>query len=686
MADGEQNPAVRLELVDDIGMIIIDNPPINAGSKLVRRGLLKALQDVKTDDRLTGAVIAGAGKIFMAGSDLSEFDHPLEEPQLPAVIKAIETMAKPVVAAIAGAALGGGYELALGCDARIASRDAVVGLPETRLGMIPGAGGTQRLPRLTGQAKAIELICAGTRVAAPEALQLGMIDSIAVSDLGAEARGLLHALDGRKRRVIERAVPPGDPEQLEQSKSAALKSGRARPHIRDAIKAVEDAGRLAPADGLAVEREVFQRLRIGREAAALRHLFFAERSAAKVDDLTGVAPKPRQAIGVIGGGTMGAGIAAAALDAGKLVTLAEATQDAANSALHRIDTLYAERLKRGRIGSEEVAERLSRLTVAADIEAVASSDVVIEAVFEDLEVKRELFEYLGRMARPDAVLLTNTSYLSVSKIAAASGRDADVAGLHFFSPADVMRLVEVVRHPLVAPATLATAVALARELRKLPVVAKDAFGFVGNRIYAAYRRQCEFMLEEGALPEEIDQALEAFGFAMGPFAVADMSGLDIAWRMRQATAHLRDLRARYVRIPDLLCERGRLGRKTGSGYYRYGDGRKGAVDPEVTNLILDASRAAGIKRRSFSPNEIVLRALASMASEAALLISEGVTNRPTDVDLVLVNGYGFPRHEGGPLFWARRLPEAELKAAIDRLVETGGPGFKVGPVDALRQD
>jgi 3-hydroxyacyl-CoA dehydrogenase len=381
---------------------------------------------------------------------------------------------------------------------------------------------------------------------------------------------------------------------------------------------------------------------------------------------------------------MGAGIAAALLDAGKSVTVLESTVAAAETAKSRVHTIFQRRIDRGRISTRELEQLLSRLEVTTTRDRIGYADAVIEAVYEDISVKREVFAFLGQLARPGAILLTNTSYLSVAEIAASSGRSQDVAGMHFFSPAEVMRLVEIVRHTAAAPEALATALSLARAAGKLPVLANDSFGFIGNRIYAAYRRQCEFMLEEGALPEEIDRALEEFGFAMGPFAVADMSGLDIAWRMRQATAARRDPAQRYVRIPDLLCEMGRVGRKSGAGYYRYlEEGGPRQVDPIVTDLIKAASREAGRIRRPFTAAEIVERALAAMASETAFVISEGISHAPSDVDVVLTNGFGFPKHEGGPLFWAQSQPKANLEAAFRRLVETGGAKFQVGPISAL---
>lgn len=682
MAETSLNSCVRLERSGTVGIIRIDNPPINAGSHPVREGLLAAIRKVDEDSALTGGILIGAGRMFMAGSDIREFGAPLQEPQLPAVIAALEGSPKPYVAAIAGAALGGGYELALGCDARVASVDAKVGLPECNLGIMPGAGGSQRLPRLVGREKAVELICAGSRVGAAQAVKLGMIDRIIEGDLLDGAIAFLHGLHGVKNRMTDRPVPP-DTETYAITAARAVRKRQSRPHIRAAAEAVDYCGRLPVAEGLARERATFQELRVSREAVAMRHLFFAERSASKVAALENVNPRPHERLMVVGGGTMGAGIAAAFLLAGKTVTVLETGTAQAEAAASRVDKILRKQAERRKYSSESLTEMTGRFSTTTARDDVAAVDVVIEAAFEDMGVKRDIFGDLGAKARPGVVFLTNTSYLSVAEIAESSGRPENLAGLHFFSPAEIMKLVEIVRHDAVAPDVLATALALAKAANKIPVVTRDAFGFIGNRIYSAYRRQVEFLLEEGALPHEVDATLEEFGFAMGPFAVADMSGLDVAWRMRTATATSRDPSARYVKIPDLLCEAGRFGRKTGAGYYLYDSEGKRSVDPHVTALIEAASAEAGRKRRAIPAEEIVSRSLAAIASETAFVICEGIAAVPTDVDIVLTNGYGFPRHEGGPVFWARQQPRTDLEASFRALAETGGPGFKVGPINAL---
>ncbi len=676
--------AVRYELDGDVAVLVIDNPPINAGSHAVRLGLMEAIIRLGADPLAQAGVILGAGSTFIAGSDIREFGQPIEEPQLPAVIAAIEACAKPVVAALHGAALGGGFELALGCDARVAVADAVVGLPEVTLGIIPGAGGTQRVPRLVGVPRALAMICSGERVRASQAVSLGLVDAIAEGDLREAAIARAKALQGAKRRVRDLGVPASEDAAIEVAASTARKAGKSRPAVLAAIDIVRSAAALPIDEGLAAERQVFQRLRVSREAFALRHQFFAERDAAKVPLLAGVKPREVSRIAVIGAGTMGSGIAIAALESGFAVDLLEQDEAALARGLARIRQHLDSRVSAGKLSSEAAARIGASLGGSIDWSCLDKSDLVIEAVFEDLAVKQQVFRRIDALARPGAVLASNTSYLDLDAIAQATSRSQDVIGLHFFSPANVMKLVEVVRGAACAADALATGMAVARRMRKLPVMAGNAFGFIGNRIYAAYRRQCEFMVEEGAWPEQVDEALQAFGFAMGPFAVADLSGLDIAWRMRQAQAATRDPSARYVHIADRLCEAGRLGRKTGAGYYRYEEGnRRPQVDDAVHALVEACRKDKGIMPRALEAQEIVRRALLAMINEAARLLDEGVAMRATDIDVALVNGYGFPRWEGGVVFWARERGATTLEADLDELARLSGPGFIRGDLRSL---
>ncbi|CAN7376039.1 3-hydroxyacyl-CoA dehydrogenase NAD-binding domain-containing protein [Acidovorax delafieldii] len=669
---------VRLERDGDVAVIWIDNPPINAGSAAVRAGLLNAIDEVARDERIVAAVLIGAGTTFIAGSDIREFGQPLAEPQLPMVIAAIEACPKPFVAALHGAALGGGFELALGCDARIAAPETVVGLPEVTLGIIPGAGGTQRLPRLVGVPRALAMICSGERVKGAAALAASLVDQIAEGNLCNAAVAHARSLAGRKHRLRELSVLAGEPQAVADAVAAALKAGKNRPAVVAAIDAIKASALQDFDTALAGERAAFQQLRTSREASALRHQFFAERESAKHPELLGAATRTVQTIAVIGAGTMGTGIAIAALDAGYGVLLLEQDGGALDRGGSRIREHYAARVSARKMASDVAQSRQESLRTSLQWNDIAEADLMIEAVFEDLDVKREVFARIDGLARPGAVLASNTSYLDLDAIAAATSRPQDVIGLHFFSPANVMRLMEVVRGQATAPDALATGLAVAKKLGKLPLLTGNAFGFVGNRLYAAYRRQCEFLVEEGAWPEQVDAALQHFGFSMGPFAVADLSGLDIAWRMRQAQAATRDPAARYVHVADRLCEAGRLGRKTGAGYYRYAEGNKPMVDEAVHALIEQARAEKGITPRIISDEEIVRRVLLALANEAALLLAEGVASHATDVDLALVNGYGFPRWEGGVVFWARERGETALSADFAWLAEINGPGSRIG--------
>ncbi|MCA0942862.1 enoyl-CoA hydratase/isomerase family protein [Salipiger pacificus] len=671
---------VHLEVTDGIAVLTIDNPPVNAGSHAIRKGLIEALRNC---GEVRGAVLVGAGKSFIAGSDLREFGAPLAWPELPEVIAACEAAPFPVVAAIHGVALGGGLELALGCDYRIATPDAKLGLPEVSLGMVPGAGGTQRLPRLTGRIAALEIICGATRITGVKAEVLGLVDVVAEGDLLAAAKRFL-AEDRPKRVVADLAVPEKDETALESAAAKALHKGRGRPNVAEAIRLVRASADPDVVSVLADERAAFQKLRLSEDAFALRHLFFAERRAGSVDGLD-AKPRPVSSVGVIGGGTMGQGIARACLAAGLPVTLVERDTEALERSLGALREALQAKQARGRLSEAALEAQLKALSGTTLISELTSCDLVIEAVFEELSVKVPLLTELDATLPPETVIGTNTSYLDINAMVADLPGRSRVLGLHFFSPADVMRLLEVVRAEATADDVLATGLALAKRLGKQPVVARVAEGFIGNRIYAAYRRRAELLVLDGAAPEQVDAAVEAFGFAMGPFAVSDMSGLDIAWAMRKRQAATRDPAARYVTIPDRLCEAGRLGRKTGGGWYDYPEKRP-EPSAEVTALIADARREAGITPRSFDAETIQRQLLIAMVNEAALLLDEGVAQRASDIDVTLANGYGFPRWKGGPLWWAAQQPADRIEADLDALGMAIGHGFARGPVsDTLEE-
>jgi 3-hydroxyacyl-CoA dehydrogenase len=670
-AAGPKPASVRLERQGEVGFIVIDNPPINAGALVVRLGLIEALAELTRDPGLVAGVLIGAGSTFIAGSDLKEFSAPLADPQVPAVIAAIEGCPKPVVAAIHGAALGGGYEIALACDARVAVEEAVVGLPEGTFGIIPGAGGTVRLPRLTNAAAALEIITSCRRVKAPEANMLGLIDAV-VTDLRAEAAALALTLPGKRRL---RDIPPAtvDMELFEHAAGAALRKGRGRPHVIEAIAALRRTLTEPVDTALAKERAVFQRLRMSDESAALRHLFFAEREAGRVTGLERGSPLPISKVGIVGAGTMGCGIAAAFLLAGMQVTVADLKPEVLAAATERIMEFTSR--------SQSTA-RTASLSTATALDQLADCDLIIEAVFEDLGVKRSLVATLDTLAKSGAIIASNTSYLDLDAIADATVRPERVIGLHFFAPAHIMKLLEIVRGRQTAPAVVATALALGRRLGKVAVVAGVCEGFIGNRIYNAYRTQCEAMLLEGALPQEVDAALEEFGFAMGPFAVSDLSGLDIAWANRKRKQAAAGDPTKDMPVLEWLVADGRLGRKTGAGWYRYEAGQRQS-DDAVTALVERARHDRGVVPHVLAKDEIQLRALAAIVNEALLVLEDGIAARASDIDLVLINGYGFPRHLGGPMYWASRQASERLNAALARLANATDPRARRGDLARL---
>jgi 3-hydroxyacyl-CoA dehydrogenase len=632
---------------DGILVVTIDNPPVNATSAHVRIGLMAALDHAAAETGTVGVVLTGAGRTFVGGADIREFGKPPVEPLLPDVIERIENFAKPVVAAINGAALGGGCEITLACHGRMAGPSATFGLPEVKLGIVPGAGGTQRLPRLIGRIAAIDLIGTGGIVKAEEAAALGLIDGIAADPLAAAVDMAGDLAAGSLRRTGRLPFGTEDAAAVETAARKVLGRSRGQAAPAEAVRLILSDTSLA--DGLADERATFLRLRDSEQSAALRHVFFAERAVGKVDGLENVAPRGVATVGIVGTGLMGSGIAVATLNAGYSVIGLEQSEDAARNGRERIAGILEKAVQTGRLDADGLADRLSRLTVTTDIRTLVAADLVIEAVFDDMAVKTELFQRLDGIVRDDAILATNTSYLDPDAIAQATRHPERIVGLHFFSPANIMRLLEVVNCARTAPDVLATALAFAKRLGKLPVVSGVTEGFIGNSLFSAYRREAEFMVEDGALPHEIDAALESYGFPMGLFAVYDMAGLEIAWARRRRQAATRDPDARYVDIADRLCEAGRLGQKSGRGWYAYPDGKR-AVDPEVTALIERARAEKAIEPRIFTSDEIVARLLKAMADEGERLLSAGVAARPGDIDLVMINGYGFPAYRGGPMF------------------------------------
>ncbi len=657
---------IAYELHGDIAVLRVQNPPVNALGHAVRLGLDKAMTRAEAEAK--AVVIVGDGRSFPAGADISEFGKPPQDPWLPELCNRIEASPLIVVASLHGTALGGGLEVALSAHYRIAVPSAKVGLPEVHLGILPGAGGTQRLPRLTGAKAALGMITTGRHVGAAEALELGILDRVEDGDpqtIGVDyAQSLLR--QGAPRRPIC-DMPGPAPVDFDAVYSDVLRKGRGQLSPAVAVRAVQAASELPFFEGLKRERDLFSELMATDQRHGLIHAFFSERAVSKLPELKGVTPREVKAIGVIGGGTMGAGIATAALLSGLAVTLLEMSDTAADAARGRIEGNLRGALKRGKI-SQDQFDHLTRnaLTLATQYDALKDADLVIEAVFEEMAVKKDVFGKLDAVCKQGAVLATNTSYLDVNEIAASTSRPQDVIGLHFFSPAHVMKLLEVVVADKTAPDVVATGFALGKVMGKIAVRAGVCDGFIGNRILSAYRACADHMILDGASPYQIDKALTDFGFAMGPFEVADLAGLDIGWASRKRLAPTRDPRERVPDYPDRLCEAGHFGQKTGKGYYIYEAGKRGGEpNPEVMALI-EAERAAkGITPREFTDEEIVRRYMAAMVNEAAKVVGEGIARRPLDVDMTLLFGYGFPRYRGGPLKWADLTGLPELLKDIE---------------------
>ncbi|RJL02893.1 FAD-dependent oxidoreductase [Paracoccus aestuarii] len=664
-----------------IGVITIDNPPVNATGQAVRAGLMLAARDFAADDAAEAAVMICAGRTWVAGADITEFGKPPREPFLPDVITAIESLDKPVVAAIHGTALGGGLELAMGCHARIGAPGARMGLPEVTLGLLPGAGGTQRLPRLIGLMPALEAITSARQIPAAEALDLGLIDALATGDLTADAMALARSLAGQAPRRTRDLPAPGDqPDAVAALRAAVARRLPGRIGEGTAIDVVTDSLAVPFDQGMAMERAAFLALMDSPQRAALIHAFFAERAVGNLPAIKGVAPRDLERIGVIGGGTMGAGIATACLLAGQQVTLIERDDAAAARARDTIAGMLEGAVKRGKLKPEARDSALSdRLTTGTDYAGLAQADLIIEAVFESMEVKEQVFAQLDRVAKPGAVLATNTSYLDVNRIADATGRPGDVIGLHFFSPAHVMRLLEVVVADRTDPQVVATGFALAKRLKKIAVRAGVCDGFIGNRILSHYRAAVDAMVLDGAAPQQIDRALADFGFAMGPYAVSDLAGLDIGAMTRQRKAADRHPRDRVPVFADRLYEQGDLGRKTGRGFYVYGEG-KPQPNPDLPALLDRVRADLGLTPRAFDDEEIVARTMAAMVNEAARVVEDGTAARPLDVDVVMLNGYGFPRWRGGPMHWADAHGLDRILSDIRRFAETDDHYWQPAPL------
>lgn len=672
---------VRSEITPaGIALVTIANPPVNALGAAVRGGVLEAVTAALTNADVRAIVIAADGKVFVAGADISEFGKPVVPPSLPDVLAAIEGAAKPVVAAINGMALGGGLELALACHARIVAPAAKLGLPEIKLGIIPGAGGTQRLPRLIGAAPAFAMMASGEPISAEKALANGLADEIASGDLlaaaAAHALRLADAGAWRKSGATEGKVDEADRAAFEAAAADAIKKAPRMPNVAALALSVRTGLDRGLAEGLATERAAFLDLVKDPTSRALRHLFFAEREAARVPGIgKEVKARPIARAAVIGAGTMGGGIAMCFAQAGIPVTLIEVKEEALKAGLARIRGNYETSVKRGSLTQDKMERHLSFITGGVGLDSAADADIVVEAAFEDMGVKAEIFGALDRITKPGTILATNTSYLDVNAIADTTSRPQDVVGLHFFSPANVMRLLEIVRGARTAPDVLVTSLDLARKIGKLPVVVGVCYGFVGNRILSKRTQAAERILLAGALPHEVDAAITDFGFRMGPFAMADLAGLDIGWRARKATGA-------KAPVADALSEQGYFGQKTGRGFYRYPEGaRKGERDPETEALITRLSEERGITRRSFSKDEIIARLMYPMVNEGAKILEEGIAARSSDIDVVWVNGYNWPNFTGGPMHWAEGVGLPRIVEALETFAaETGDESLQPAPL------
>lgn len=645
---------VSYELDETIGVICVDSPPVNALSHAVRQGLLDAINTAQ-GDASEAVVIICAGRTFIAGADITEFGKPLKDPWLPDLLDTIEASSKLVVAALHGTALGGGLETALAAHFRCAVASAKVGFPEVHLGLLPGAGGTQRTPRLAGVKAALDLISSGAPIAAGKAQEIGLIDKIIDGDLRvgaiAWARELV-ASGTAIRKSSEQAVPEFDKAIFDAYRSTLAKRARGQIAPGHIVSCIEAAATMSFEDGMARERELFMECMDSPQSAAMRHLFFAERLAAKVEGLAKDTPKRTiESVGIIGGGTMGGGIAMSFANAGIPVTMIEISDEALQRGLGIVEKNYAGSVKRGKLSEEKAAACRALITGSVDYASLAEVDLVIEAVFEDPELKKKIFAKLDKACKTGAILATNTSYQDVDAIAAATNRPEDVIGMHFFSPAHIMKLLEVVRGEKTADDVLATVMALAKKIRKVPVVSGVCYGFIGNRMLSPYGKTAQMLLLEGAAPRQIDSAMEAWGMAMGPLRVFDLAGLDIGYKAREALPDEEKGDPKSYRVPDLLVEMGRLGQKSGAGFYSYDDTRKPTPDPAVQDIIEQAASELGVDRREITDEEIVDRLISALIDEGQKIIDEGIAQRSSDIDVVYVYGYGFPASRGGPMFF-----------------------------------
>ena len=675
------NPVATLSQDGEIAVLSIHHPPVNALSQLVRQGLLEGLQQAKAQPGVRALVLICEGRTFLAGADITEFGKPPQGPSLFAVQDEIESAPFPVIAAIHGTSLGGGFEVALCCHYRVAVPSAKCGLPEVHLGLLPGAGGTQRLPRIVGAAKALEMVTSGTHVGAAECLAIGLVDQlVGEHELLAGAIQFARQVlaDGRPLRKVRESddkllADRGKPELFANFRAANAKRFRGFLAPEYNIRCIEAAVNSASFDaGVQTERSLFRELVTGIQSQAQRHAFFAERQAQKIADVPADTPTvPVARVGLIGAGTMGGGIAMNFANAGLPVTLVETSQAALDKGLAVVRRNYENSAKRGKLSAADVEARMAKLSGSLDLQDLAGCDLVIEAVFENMAVKKELFAKLDRIVKPGAVLATNTSALNVNEIASATARPEAVVGMHFFSPANVMRLLEVVRGAKTSPAVLATAMQMGKKIGKVAVVSGVCPGFIGNRILAARGAQSQAMLLEGAMPWDIDSVLYDFGMPMGPFAMSDLAGLDIGWSAETSKS---------ATIRELLCEAGRRGQKTSAGYYDYDTARNAQPSDVTRRIVSEFVARQGRQAREISATEILERCTYAMINEAAKVLDEGIAQRASDIDTVWINGYGWPAYRGGPMFYADTVGLATVVEKLQAYGERMGANFTLSPL------
>jgi len=655
----------------DVLIILSNNPPVNALSTAVRQGLVDAIAEAEADHSVNAVVIACEGQTFFAGADITEFGKPPQQPWLPVVVDTIENCTKPVVAAIHGTALGGGLEVALACHYRVADKSAKLGTPEVKLGLLPGAGGTQRLPRVAGVPRALEMTATGNPIGAQQAYDCGLVDRIVEGDLIPHA--VAYAEEVRDVRPVAKSserqdkVADADPAMFDEFLRENAKRFRGFDAPLKNVEAVRVATQKPYSEGVIEERKLFMELMGGEQSAAQRYFFFAERKAAKIEGLPeNTEPRPVRKVGVIGAGTMGGGISMNFLSAGIPVTIIEMSQDALDRGTGVMRRNYEASATKGKLTPEQVEKAMGYLQPTLDFAALADCDLIIEAVYENMDVKKEVFGRIDKIAKPGAILASNTSYLNLNEIAAATSRPADVVGMHFFSPANIMKLLEVVRGDKTAPDVLLTAMGIGKKIRKVPVVAGVCHGFIGNRMLMPRQIEATKLLLEGATPEQVDRVHVEFGMPMGPFQMADLAGVDIGW-------HRDPNRIETVR--DALCAIDRWGQKKGAGFYDYDDKRRPSPSPVVQQIIEDFAKEKGIERREISDEEIVERTLYTMVNEGAKILEEGIAQRASDIDVVWVYGYGWPVYRGGPMFWADSVGLETIVGGLKRQEERMKPEF-----------